>query len=411
MTYDYVIIGAGITGVTAARLLQLAGIDRVCVLEAAPVAGGLCRTRTIAGHVLDVGGGHFLCTKFPEVYRFVFEHLAQSEFNHFERVSRIALEGHEVDYPLESNIWQLPPDLCAEYLVSIAQNGEARGVPRPSNFEAWCRWKLGDLVTDRYMLPYNRKIWGVPASEMDIDWLYKIPRLDVRQIARACLQRSADRTQMPSHAGFYYPKAGGFQRIFDAIAEPVADRIVTGCPVSNIERRGDTLVLNGRYRARSVINTVPWRLLADSPIFDAGTRAAIAQLRHNQLVVSLHEEPYATDAHWLYQPDESLRHHRSFFIRNFAPHSAPDGFYRETNLKRWQPGGGEIHAEINSHAYPIPTLGWAAAIDQVLRHCVPLGVHGLGRWGQWQYFNSDVCIREAMQLVSRLTGAQYAAAA
>ena len=38
MTYDYVIIGAGITGVTAARLLQLAGLDRVCVLEAAPEA-------------------------------------------------------------------------------------------------------------------------------------------------------------------------------------------------------------------------------------------------------------------------------------------------------------------------------------------------------------------------------------
>jgi protoporphyrinogen oxidase len=411
MTYDYVIIGAGITGVTAARLLQLAGIDRVCVLEAAPEAGGLCRTRTIAGHVLDVGGGHFLCTKFPEVYRFVFEHLAQSEFNHFDRISRIALEGHEVDYPLESNIWQLPSELCAEYLISVAQNGEARGLPRPSNFEAWCRWKLGDLVTDRYMLPYNRKIWGVPASEMDIDWLYKIPRLDVRQIARACLQRAADRSQMPSHAGFYYPKAGGFQRIFDAIAAPVQDRIVTGCPVSTIERRGETLLVNGRYRARAVINTVPWHLLAESPIFDAPTQAAIRRLRHNQLVVSLHEEPYATDAHWLYQPDESLRHHRSFFIRNFAPHSAPNGFYRETNLRRWQPGGGEIHAETNAHAYPIPTLGWAESIDQVLRHCGPLRVHGLGRWGQWQYFNSDVCIREAMQLVARLTGAQYAAAA
>lgn len=411
MTYDYVIIGAGITGVTTARLLQLAGIDRVCVLEAASQAGGLCRTRTIGGHVLDTGGGHFLCTKFPEVYRFVFEHLPRSEFNHFERVSRIALGDHEVDYPLESNIWQLPPELCAEYLVSIAQNGEARGVSPPANFEAWCRWKLGDLVTDRYMLPYNRKIWGVPASEMDIDWLYKIPRLDVRQIARACLQRTADRDQMPSHAIFYYPKAGGFQRIFDAIAGPVSDRIFTGCPVSNIERRGDTLVVNGRYRARAVINTVPWHLLAGSPIFDAGTRAAIGKLRHNQLVVSLHEQPYRTDAHWLYQPDEALRHHRTFYIRNFAPHSAPDGFYRETNLGRWQPGGGELHAEINSHAYPIPTLGWAAAIDQVLRHCAPLGVHGLGRWGQWQYFNSDVCIREAMHLVGRLTGAQYAAAA
>lgn len=411
MTYDYVIIGAGITGVTAARLLQQAGVERVCVLEAAPETGGLCRTRTIDGHILDVGGGHFLCTKHAEVYRFIFDHLPRSEFNPFDRVSRIALGAHEVDYPLESNIWQLPPELCAEYLVSIAQNGEARGLPPPGNFEAWCRWKLGDRVTDSYMLPYNRKIWGVTAAEMDIDWLYKIPRLAVGEIARSCLLRQSDRANMPSHAVFYYPKSGGFQRIFDAIAAPVRDWIATGTPVTRLERHGETLLVNGRIRARKVINTVPWHFLADSPLFDAETRAAIGRLRHNEIVVSLHEEAYTTDAHWLYQPDEALSHHRTFFIRNFAPHSAPHGLYRETNGQRWRTGGNELHAERNSHAYPIPTLGWAAAIDQVLRHCTPLGVHGLGRWGQWQYFNSDVCIREAMRLVERLTGVGQAAAA
>ena len=402
MNYDYIIIGAGMTGVTTARLLQQAGVERVLVLEAGPAIGGLCRTKTISGHVLDTGGGHFLCTKYPEVYDFVFDHLAKTEFNHFDRVSRIEIDGHEVDYPLESNICQLPPELCAEYLVSIAQNGEARGLPRPSNFEAWCRWKLGDRITEKYMLPYNRKIWGVSASEMDIDWLHKIPRLDVGQIARACLTRSADRSQMPSHAGFYYPKAGGFQRIFDAIAAPVKDALITGCPVTSIEKIGDTLVVNGQHRARAVINTAPWHALADSPIFNEEIRRAIAELRHNQIVVSLHEENYKTDAHWLYQPSEHLSHHRSFFINNFAPHSAACGLYRETNIKRWKAGGGELYAEVNQHAYPIPTLGWAPAIDRVLRHCTPLGVHGLGRWGQWQYFNSDVCIYEAMSLVRKL---------
>ncbi len=402
MTYDYIIIGAGITGVTAARLLQKSGVERLLVLEAAKEPGGLCRTRQVGDHVLDVGGGHFLCTKYPAVYDFIFEHMPKSEFNYFDRVSRISIEGHEVDYPLESNICQLPPELCAEYLVSIAQNGEARGLPQPAHFEAWCRWKLGDRVTDGYMLPYNRKIWGVEASEMDVDWLHKIPRLDVRQIARACLTRTSDRGQMPSHAGFYYPKAGGFQGIFDAIAAPVRSHIITRYPVSSIEKAGDTLIVNGFLRTRAVINTAPWHPLADSPVFDAQTRAAIAALRHNQLVVSLHEEDYATDAHWLYQPSESLRHHRSFFIHNFAPHSARNGLYRETNLKRWKAGQGEIYAETNSHAYPIPALGWARAIETVLAHAAPLGIHGLGRWGQWQYFNSDVCIHEAMALVKRL---------
>lgn len=402
MTYDYIIIGAGITGVTAARLLQLAGVKRVLVLEAAPEIGGLCRTKEINGHVLDTGGGHFLCTKHPEVYDFVFGHMPKSEFNHFNRVSRIEVEGCETDYPLESNLWQLPPALAAEYLRSVSANGEARGLPAPAHFEGWIRWKLGDRIAETYMLPYNRKIWGVPASEMDIDWLHKIPRLDVAQIARACERRAADREQMPSHAGFYYPKVGGFQRIFDAIAAPVRDCISARTPATSIERVGDTLLVNGRLRARAVINTAPWHTLAGSPLFNDEAREAISRLRHNQIVVSLHEEAYTTDAHWLYQPAESLRHHRSFFIKNFAPHSASGGLYRETNIKRWQPGHGELYAETNEHAYPIPTLGWARDIDTVLRHTAPLGLHGLGRWGQWQYFNSDVCIKEAMRLVQKL---------
>lgn len=402
MIHDYIIIGGGITGVSIARLLQLSGVDKFHILEATPYPGGLCRTKQIGKHLLDVGGGHFLCTKFPHVYDFIFSHIPKTEFNYFNRVSKVAINGREIDYPLESSIWQLPTELCAEYLVSIIQNGEARGLPAPANFEAWIRWKLGDKVTDGYMLPYNRKIWGVEPDEMDIDWLHKIPRLNLLEITRACLTRQADPAAMPSHAGFYYPKAGGFQRIFDAIAAPVADRLECSAPVDHIERQGDTLIVNGRHRARSIINTAPWHALADSPVFDAEARAAIARLRANQLVVSLHEAPLVTDAHWLYQPDESLRHHRSFFIHNFAPHSAREGFYRETNLKRWQPGHDEIYAETNLCAYPIPTLGWSASIDCVLACVEAQGIHGVGRWGQWQYLNSDVCIHEAMRLVRKL---------
>lgn len=407
MTYDYIIVGGGISGVTAGRLLQLAGIDNFLILEGNQEPGGLCRTREIQGHVLDVGGGHFLCTKFPEVYDFIFSHLPKSEFNYFERVSKVAIEGHQVDYPLESSIWQLPPALCAEFLISIVQNGEARGLPPPANFEAWIRWKLGDRIADAYMLPYNRKIWGVDAREMDIDWLHKIPRLNLLEITQACLTRTENRAAMPSHAGFYYPRKGGFQRIFDALLLPLRAHVECGCPAQSIERQGDTLLVNGRYRARRVINTAPWHALVDSPIFDQTARDHIHALRANHVVVSLHEEEVQTDAHWLYQPDEQLPHHRSFFIHNFAPHSQPSGVYRETNVLRWKNDTDTLHAEHNPYAYPIPTLGWAAAIRHVLEVAKTQGVHGVGRWGQWQYLNSDVCIKEVMRLIDSLGHARW----
>jgi protoporphyrinogen oxidase len=399
---DYVLIGGGISGITMARLLQQAGVKSLCVLEAGPEPGGLCRTQKIGGHVLDIGGGHFLCTKHPEVYNFIFSHIPKSEFNFFPRVSTIVLEGMELDYPLESNIWQMPLEQQAEYLISVVQNGEARGLAAPTDYEGWIRWKLGDRIADSYMLPYNRKIWGVEPQEMDIDWLHKIPRIDVADIVAACLTRRSDAEKMPSHQGFFYPKSGGFQAIFDAILKPVEAVLECGTPAHSIERSDGHLVVNGKYHANRVINTAPWHALLDSPLFPPEIREAITSLRHNTVVVSLHEEEYTTPAHWTYVPSLEERHHRNFYIHNFAPHSDPKGLYRETNSRRWQSGHGEIYSHTNEYAYPLPTLGWAQTISRVLDWAQPQGLFGLGRWGQWEYFNSDVCIFQAMQLAKQL---------
>lgn len=407
--YDYVIIGAGVSGVTFARLLQQSGVENFLLLERGDEPGGLCRSRQIDGHVLDTGGGHFLCTKHEEVYRFVFNHLPREAFNRFDRISKINIGGVHVDYPLESNIWQMPPERCADYLLSVMANGESRGLPAPQSFEEWIRWKLGDRIAEDYMLPYNRKVWGLEPFEMDVDWLHKIPRVNVREILLACLRRSADVSKMPSHSVFYYPREGGFQRVFDAIAAPIADRIECRSSVSLVEPHPQGgLVVEGKYRTKRVVNTAPWPGLADSPFFDKAERADMTRLRHSSLVVSLHEQKFSTDAHWCYEPSVELAHHRDFFIPNYAPHSAREGIMRETNLKRWAgESAGALGHFHNDYAYPIPSLGWAGSIDRVLKRAEASGIYGLGRWGQWQYFNSDVCIHEAMQLAVKLGHTQW----
>ena len=159
-TVGTVIIGGGITGVTVGRLLQQGGFDDFVILEKELEPGGLCRSRVIGGHVLDLGGGHLLCSKYRDVYQFIFDHLPASEFNSFDRVSKIALHDHVIDYPIEYNLWQLPIDEQITYLLSCIRAGESEGDRRANNFEEWVRGKLGDAIADNYMIPYNRKIWA-----------------------------------------------------------------------------------------------------------------------------------------------------------------------------------------------------------------------------------------------------------
>ncbi|MBD2089567.1 FAD-dependent oxidoreductase [Microcoleus sp. FACHB-1515] len=400
-SYQVVILGSGISGVAFARLMQRAGLHDFVLLEAAGEAGGLCRTRHIDGHWLDIGGGHFLCTKYPEVYDFVFAHLPKSEFNFFTRVSKLAIENHEIDYPIESNLWQLPIALQTEFLNSVLQNGESRGLPAPQHFEDWVRWKLGDRIADSYMIPYNTKIWGVSPQELDIDWLSKIPRLNLEEIMFACKHQQAPSGKMPSHEGFYYPKQGGFQTVFDAIARPVQNHIQLNTPAINVAIFSERIIVNDEFEAAIVINTVPWSKL-NFEFASPEIERSIAQLQHNSITVSLHEQPKHLTAHWIYEPDLNLRHHRRFFIHNFAPHSRKDGVYFETNQKRWSTSTDVVYFHHNEYAYPIPTLGRAQAIDRVLSYMRDRQIFGLGRWGQWQYFNSDVCIWEAMKLFRSL---------
>ncbi|MFZ5788745.1 MAG: protoporphyrinogen/coproporphyrinogen oxidase [Acidobacteriota bacterium] len=402
MKVRYLIVGAGISGCAAARLLQLRGDEDFFILEAEGEPGGLCRTRRIGPHVLDIGGGHFFCTRYPEVREFVFAHLPEQEFRLWDRVSKIEIEGETIDYPIEFNLWQLSPGKGRRYLESALRTGEVEGQAPPASFAEWIRWRLGTEIAENYMLPYNRKLWGVEPEEMDVDWLAKTPRVDTGAIRESFLLRDSLRSRMPSHERFYYPREGGFQRIFDAISAPVANRISLRDPLRTLERRDGVWRVNGAIDAEVVISTVPWSTVHAAEEGDPRLREHLARLRCTSLVVSLHEESYDHHWHWLYRPDESLRHHREFFIHNFAPHSATGGVYRETHGRRWRGDEGEVFSYLNPIAYPIPVRGHAAAVGEVAGHYAAQRLYGLGRWGQHQYFNSDVCIREAMRLVAGL---------
>ena len=180
--YDYIVIGGGISGIAAGRVLQQKGNDNFIVIEANEKAGGLCRTEYIDGHYLDIGGGHVLHSRFQDVLDWIFEHMPLDEWNQFTTKVLIDLEGHPVEFPIELNLWQLPNDKQVEYLYSYLN--AARADIKYDNFEDWIRNYLGDKIADNYMIPYNRKLWCIDVSTLNTDWLIKIPKTDIKLVLK-----------------------------------------------------------------------------------------------------------------------------------------------------------------------------------------------------------------------------------
>ncbi len=410
MTYDYIVLGAGITGLTLLKKLKEKGYNNILGIEREKEAGGLCRTFYVDGHACDIGG-HFFQTEFPEVEEFVFSHFSKEKMYQINpRISKINIYGIDIDYPLEANLWQLPVEKQVEYLISIVRNGEALGKPEPKNYEEWIRWKLGDKVCDEYLIPYNSKLWGVPSDEMDVDWLHKIPRIEVEEILKNSLSHTQDVEKYPAHIRPYYPKSGGYGRVIEAIAADINKYIKFNTKVTKLiyDKNEKVWIVNDEFKAKNIINSTPWTDLYNALGSPVEIQEQIQKIKYNKLVISLFEtDENPTPYHWRYIPDLKEQHHREFFISNFALDSKNYGTFTETNADRFDADkltfkGRNIFNYETTAAYPLPLIGKTKAITDILEYFKPMHLYGVGRWGEHQHHNHDVCMKHAIDFVKQI---------
>ena len=410
MLYDYIILGAGITGLTLMKKLRQKGYS-VLTLEAENEAGGLCRTFYVDGHACDIGG-HFFQTKFPDVEEFVFSCFPREKMYKIDpRISKISIEGMDIDYPLESNLWQFPVDKQIEYLISVIRNGEALGKPEPKNYEEWIRWKLGDKICDGYLIPYNIKLWGIEPADMDVDWLYKIPRIEVADVLRYSLERKQDVEKYPCHNRPYYPTSGGYGRVMEAIAKDENPFIKFNTYVNKLrfDENEDSWIINEAFKAKNVITTIPWPVLYEAMGRPDAIKEQMTKIKYNKVVVSLFEtDDNPTNYHWRYRPEMTQQHHRELYISNFVKDNKNYGVFTETNSERFNPErltfkGRNLFNYTTPAAYPLPLIGRTKAINEILAYFKSKRLFGIGRWGEHQHHNHDICIKHALDFVEKIS--------
>ena len=177
----YLILGAGPAGLTIANKLKKEGITDFCVLEKEKEAGGLCRSVEVDDAPFDIGGGHFLDVRRPHVNEFLFQFMPESEWNKYNRNSKIVVNDNIIDHPIEANIWQMKIEDQVSYLKSIAVAGCNIGVKKPEKFIDWIYWKLGTKIAENYMIPYNQKMFNKSLNQLGTYWLEKLPNVSFEE--------------------------------------------------------------------------------------------------------------------------------------------------------------------------------------------------------------------------------------
>lgn len=393
----FCILGAGPSGLAFAATLARAKCDSFVVLEKEAVAGGLCRSAMVDGSPLDIGGGHFLDLRRTKVLDFLFRYMPRAEWAEFDRVATIRIRSSEVEHPLEGNLWQLPVADQIDFLESIAVAPCNRGEPEPATFAEWIRWKLGSRIADEYMVPYNQKLWSIPLTDLASDWIHKLPSVSFRQTLESCLVRKAGGA-LPAHGRFLYPRAHGYGEVWTRIAASLGDRFIPNYTLRSIDV--DQRMVNDDFQADVLVSTIPWHTWKTIAPLPAAVTAAVDGLVHTSVDVDYHGDNLPSRAHWIYEPDENLRHHRLLLRHNFCAGSR--GHWTEANAKRSGAATGpRFH---NPYAYPVSTVGKEARLATILDWASAHAIVGLGRWGTWEHINSDVAVEQAMASAERYLG-------
>lgn len=430
------ILGAGISGLALARQLVEGGIPAsdLSLFESGREIGGLCRSKTVDGFTYDIAGGHILYSKDAAAMRWMKECAGgESAFVKRDRRTKIRFGDRWVKYPFENGLGDLPAQANFDCLKGYVDAWHARqmsGSQAPDDFGTWIRWRFGEGIARHFMDPYNEKVWKRSLERITSGWVAgRVPEAPVDDVLKAAVGLETEGYQ--HQAIFYYPLQGGFQAITDGIGATLLQRVRLATPVTELARRGSSWRVNGEA-FDCVVSTLPLTYL---PGLVEGMPDDIARCMHeldyNALVCFLValDRPQHPDFSWVYLPHaEQGPTNRVTYMSNYSPRNAPEGrssFLCEVTWPRGLPRpGSELEREVLAgleragllardevlftdrseveHAYVVFDHGFDERRRAALEWLEKADLLPLGRFGRFDYDNSDQCVIKARELAARL---------
>ncbi|MFN0242504.1 MAG: protoporphyrinogen/coproporphyrinogen oxidase [Planctomycetota bacterium] len=430
------ILGAGVSGLSLARFLVEGGrpSSDLHLFEADSKVGGLCQSKVVDGYTYDVSGGHILYSKDGPAMQWMKDKAGGDDaFVRKDRHTRIRFEHRWVNYPFENGLGDLPPQANFECLRGYVNAWHQRQMNRttaPADFGNWIHWRFGDGIAAHFMDPYNAKVWKRDLTQITSDWVAgRVPDAPVEDVLKASV---GIRTEGYTHQSiFYYPRRGGFQAITDGIASTLMPRVRLNTRVTDVVKSGKGWRVNGE-EFDAVVNTLP---LTDAPKIIKGippdAARAMVELDFNGIVCILLalDRPEHPDLSWIYLPHDSQGPtNRVTYMSNYSPENAPTGkssFLCEVTVPRDVPYPGArlenevIDGLVNAgllrksevlfhdrteirHAYVVFDHAYHARRAAALGWLESAGLNPLGRFGRFEYDNSDQCVIKARALAQTL---------
>jgi UDP-galactopyranose mutase len=172
MQYDWLIVGAGISGCVFANEMKARG-HKILVIEKRDHIGGNVYTETIGGIQVHRYGAHIFHTSDREVWDYVNRY---AEFNRFTNAPLAKFENKLYHLPFNMNtfyeMWGVTSPHEAREILD-RQRAEVCGEPR--NLEEQALSMVGRDIYEKLIKGYTEKQWGRSATELPASIILRLP--------------------------------------------------------------------------------------------------------------------------------------------------------------------------------------------------------------------------------------------
>lgn len=408
-----IIIGAGATGLSYATFTK----NDFLILEADSEIGGYCKTIKQDGFVWDYSG-HFFHFRNPEFEKFICQYIEPSTILKCHKHTQINYYGQYIDFPFQKNIHQLDKQEFIDCLYDLFENE----YNKYSNFREMLYCKFGKSIAEKFLIPYNEKLYACDLNKLDTDAMGRFfPYADKNDIVA-----NFKSTKSKSYNDFFtYPEGGAIEYIKSLKHRISDDKLSVNERVVSIDVRDKKVTTTKRVlRYDNLISTIPFPKLLQL----AGVEYDETIYSWNKvLVFNLGFDAKGRDVknNWVYFPDKELSFYRVGYYDNIF-NTQRMSLYVELGFDKNQDIDVEFwfskvmedmhragiidnqklvshHSVVMDPAYVHITSQSVADVKVKKAMLGENNIYSIGRYGSWTYCSIEDGMAEASELSKQLS--------
>ena len=364
--YDFLIVGAGLFATTCAHELNKKGYKILVVEKRNNIAGNIY-TEEVEGIQVHKYGPHIFHTS----NKVVWDYLNQfAKFNDFINMPLAFYKGKYYNMPFNMNTFHqvFGVNTPEEARTRIENEIKAANIAEPKNLEEKAISMVGTTIYEMLIKGYTQKQWGKPCNELPP---FIITRLPVRY-------EYNNNYFNDTYQGI---PIGGFTQMVANMLDGVEVRLGVDYleHKEELDQLADQVIYTGEIDKyfNYCYGALEWRSLRfEEEIIDKPDYQGNAVINYTE-----YEIPYTRIAEHKYF-DPSQKSNKTVITKEYS--------------KTWSLGD-EAYYPINNEKNSALYAKYKALAEQNPK------VHFGGRLGTYSYYNMDVVVEKALQLVDELT--------